>query len=69
MGILTPIPQECLRRWTALAVKCYFSGCKCSNCHILDNCESITPAKCRMKSVALGLVKKFGKPENESKYY
>ena len=28
----------------------------------LKNCESITPATCRMKSVVLGLVRKFGKP-------
>lgn len=62
MNILKSISPTLLRRWTPLAIKCYKSGCNCYKCTVLKNCESITPATCRMKSVVLGLVRKFGKP-------
>lgn len=66
MSILCTIPAELTRKWTESAKKCYFNGCNCANCCIVKECESITPSNCRMKSVVLELVKKFGKPKSEN---
>jgi hypothetical protein len=61
-NILTVTPSSNILTWTNAAITCYKLGCNCSECHILENCESISPKTCFMKSVVLGLVRKYGKP-------
>ena len=60
--ILKPINEECLKHWTESAKYCYKIGCNCSQCVYMRELEAIRPDKCRMKSIVLELVRRFGKP-------
>ena len=51
-----------IKRWNQTAIECYKIGCKCSECHLLDNLE-LTKDKCKMKLAVFELVRKLGAPD------
>ena len=48
-------------KWTQAAKECYERGCNCRGC-LMKNLES----HCQMKKAVFELVRKFGKPPEES---
>lgn len=52
-----------LRRWTKLAYSCYKRKCRCNDCDLIPD-DLIE--KCRVKSSVIGLVCKFGIPEEKN---
>lgn len=47
--------------WTDSAIFCYNRGCRCNGCYVKD----IVETKCRMKSIVMELVRKYGVPAPE----
>ena len=58
--------NSCTQRWTLEAIRCYQSGCNCSECETMKNLISITKKQCAMKAVVLELVRKYGIPNEET---
>ena len=51
------------KMWTDGAIFCYERGCNCNGCFVAD---IITSQSCLMKNAVLELVRKFGKPYEDT---